>query len=134
MAQIDDLCKQFGDILHGKGKVEKGVCTVTFQRAFNVTILGRKSSTANVEVSFESLDQNGRALNLLEIAVLQEEIPTFVQSLTHQGLIVSALHNHWLFTSPLIMFIHVQSVEPPLDFARKLAYSFRFLSTYPVSK
>lgn len=85
-------------------------------------------------VSFESLDQNGRALNLVEIAVLQEEIPAFMQSVTQQGLIVSALHNHWLYTNPLIMYMHIQSVEPPLDFARKLAYSFRYLSSYPIAK
>lgn len=135
MAQVDNLCKQFGDILKGKSKVDKGVCKVNLNRTFNATVLGKRSTTViPANVSFESLDQNGHALNLVEIAVLQEEVPRFMQSLTQQGLIVSALHNHWLFTNPLIMYIHIQSVEPPLDFARKIAYSFRFLSSYPVVK
>ena len=95
---------------------------------------GRRARQSHrADVSFESLDQNGLALNLVEIAVLQEEIPAFMQSLTQQGLIISALHNHWLYTNPLIMFMHIQSVEPPLNFARKMAHSFRFLSSYPVS-
>ena len=135
MAQIDTICKQFGEILNGKSKLEKGVCKVSLHRAFNVTVQGKPStSVLPADVTFESLDHNGVALNLVEIAVLQEEIPAFMQSLTRQGLIVSALHNHWLYTNPLIMFIHIQSVEPPLDFARKLAYSFKFLSSYPIAK
>lgn len=135
MATIENLCKQFGDMLNGESKVDKGVCTVSLHRAFHATVQGKGSTKVMpANVSFESLDQNGRALNLVEIAVLQEEIPAFMQSLTQQGLIVSALHNHWLYTNPLIMYMHIQSVEPPLDFARKLAYSFRYLSSYPIAK
>ncbi|OSY11537.1 hypothetical protein BTJ44_00594 [Bacillus mycoides] len=74
-----------------------------------------------VGISFESLDQNGNALNLGEIAILQEEIPLFMQSIVQQGIIVSALHNH------------IQSVEPPLSFAKKLANSFSVLSSYPIT-
>ncbi|CCW04851.1 hypothetical protein EBGED10_15690 [Bacillus sp. GeD10] len=86
-----------------------------------------------VGISFESLDQNGNALNFGEIAILQEEIPLFMQSIVQQGIIVSALHNHWLYMKPLIMYIHIQSVEPPLSFAKKLANSFSFLSSYPIT-
>ena len=58
-------------------------------------VQGRQSGSAvPVGVSFESIDQNGIALNLAEIAVLQEEIPSFMYSIVQQGLIVSALHNH----------------------------------------
>lgn len=134
MAQIDAICKQFGEILNGKSALEKGVCKVSLHRAFKATVQGKPCTTVMpANVTFESLDQNGAALNLVEMAVLQEEIPAFMQSLTRQGLIVSALHNHWLYTNPLIMYVHIQSVEPPLDFARKMAYSFRFLSSYPVA-
>ena len=72
-------------------------------------------------------------LNLAEIAVLQEEIPSFMYSIVQQGLIVSALHNHWLFTEPVIMYIHIQSIEPPLYFWKKIAHSFSFLRSYPVA-
>ena len=85
-------------------------------------------------VLFESLDQNGNALNLAEIALLEQEIPAFMQAVVQQGLIVSALHNHWLFTDPTIMYIHIQSVEPPVDFAQKMAYAFTMLSSYPVAE
>ncbi|MDW0117679.1 DUF1259 domain-containing protein [Sporosarcina thermotolerans] len=134
MVQNSSICKQFGDILKGKSKTENGVCRVALHRTFKATVQGKAStSVLPVGVLFESLDHNGNALNLTEMAILQEEIPAFMHSLLNQGLIVSALHNHWLYTSPLIMYIHVQSVEPPLDFARKMEYSFRFLSSPPIS-
>lgn len=41
---------------------------------------------------------SGNALNSTEIAVLQKDIHGFIYCL-----IVSALHNHWLFTEPVIM-------------------------------
>ncbi|QNK90335.1 DUF1259 domain-containing protein [Sporosarcina sp. resist] len=39
-----------------------------------------------------------------------------MHSISRQRLIVSSLHNHWLYMQPTILYIHIQSVEPPLDF------------------
>lgn len=134
MNRITPLCDQFAEILRGKSKVEKEICSVSFHRNITVNVHGRPStSVVPAGVLFESLDEKGVALNLAEIAVLESEIPVFMHSITQQGLIVSALHNHWLYMQPTIMYIHIQSVEPPLDFARKLAYSFTLLSSYPVA-
>ncbi|MEI4802210.1 DUF1259 domain-containing protein [Bacillus sp. NPDC077411] len=128
------LCEQFATILKGKSKINQNSCSVSFHRNFKVLVQGKPSmSVVPVGVGFESLDQNGNALNLGEIAILQEEIPSFMRSITQQGIIVSALHNHWLYMNPLIMYIHVQSVEPPLHFAKKLANSFSVLSSYPIA-
>ncbi len=135
MVEFKDYCMQFAKILRGKSKVDENVCTVSFHRDFKATVQGKPSkSVIPADVLFESLDQNGLALNLAEIAILEQEIPAFMQAVTQQGLIVSALHNHWLFTNPTIMYIHIQSVESPLDFARKLAYAFSLLSSYPVAE
>ena len=121
--------------LGGKSKVDEGVCTVSFHRNFQATVQGKpRKSFIPADVLFESVDQNGNALNLAEIALLEQEIPAFMQAVVQQGLIVSALHNHWLFTNPTIMYIHIQSVEPPVDFAQKMAYAFTLLSSYPVAE
>ncbi|SIT93012.1 DUF1259 domain-containing protein [Edaphobacillus lindanitolerans] len=134
MMMDDQLCRQFGQILNGQGKPEKGGCSVSLHRAFETTVQGKKSTRVMpADVSFESLDPHGHALNLAEVAVLQEEIPAFIQALSQYGLTISAVHNHWIFTKPLIMYVHIQSVEPPLDFARKIAYAFQFLSSAPIS-
>lgn len=135
MAEFNSLCQQFAEALGGKSKVDEGVCTVSFHRNFQATVQGRPSKTVMpAGVLFESVDQNGNALNLAEIALLEQEIPAFMQAVVQQGLIVSALHNHWLFTNPTIMYIHIQSVEPPVDFAQKMAYAFTLLSSYPVAE
>ncbi|MFE6708100.1 DUF1259 domain-containing protein [Bacillus thuringiensis] len=133
MSNFNFISDQFATILKGKCKIHQGGCSVSFHRNFRVLVQGKTSTNVvPVGVSFESLDQNGNALNLGEIAVLQEEIPAFMNSIVQQGIIVSALHNHWLYMNPLIMYVHIQSVEPPLHFARKLANSFLSLNSYPV--
>jgi hypothetical protein len=132
---IMQLGAQFGHILNGKAERKKFGFSVSLQRNLHVLIQGRSSSEVlPVGASFESLDQNGHALNLAEITLLEEEIPSFSKSIIEQGLIVGALHNHWIFTQPTLMYLHIQSVEPPLHFARKLANAFRTLTSYPVQE
>lgn len=128
MQHFHTLCRQFGQILNGEAKVEQGVCSVSIKRNINVSVQGRPSrGIAMKEVMFESLDQHGIALNMAEIAILPEEIPLFTKRLADQGLIISALHNHWIFTKPNLLYIHFQSVEPPLTFARKTAATLSVL-------
>ncbi|MFC3883634.1 DUF1259 domain-containing protein [Bacillus songklensis] len=134
MSNFEVICAQFATILKGKSTINQGSCSVSLHRNFTVFVQGRQSiNVLPVGVLFESLDHSGNALNLAEIALLQEEIPNFMSSIVQQGLIVSALHNHWLFMDPQIMYIHIQSIEPPLSFARKIARSFSYLRSYPVA-
>ncbi|WP_216831494.1 DUF1259 domain-containing protein [Alkalihalobacterium elongatum] len=128
MHNISALCQQFGQILNEKPKINNGVCSVEIERNLNVTIQGRPSrSELHAEISFESLDYEGNALNLGETVILEEEIPAFTNILVRNGITISALHNHWLFTEPNILYIHFQSVEPPLNFARKVAEAIKVL-------
>ncbi|NGP45883.1 DUF1259 domain-containing protein [Bacillaceae bacterium SIJ1] len=76
---------------------------------------------------FESLDAQGQALNLGEIVLLEEEVPAFTSAWVRQGIAISALHNHWLYTKPTILYAHFQSVEPPLQFATKVAAALQVL-------
>ena len=99
MNNFNSICEQFATILKGKSNINQGSCSVSLHRDFKVLVQGRQSSSVvPAEVLFESLDQSGNALCLAEIAILEEEIPRFMYSIIQQGLIVSALHNHWLFT------------------------------------
>ncbi|ASS65767.1 DUF1259 domain-containing protein [Paenibacillus sp. RU4T] len=126
------ICQQFGQILKGEGKFENGVCSVSLKRNFPVMVMGRPSKgflLANV--LFESLDEKGNALNIGEVAILEEEVYAFNRALVQQGIIVSALHNHWIFIQPNLLYIHFQSVEPPLNFAEKVAYAYSTLTSYP---
>lgn len=135
MNDVYVIGNQLAHILNGKCKVKQGVCSVELHRNFTVLVQGRPSqSVVPVGVTFESLDQKGMALNLAEITLLQEEIPSFMNAVVKQGIMVSALHNHWIFTEPALFYLHLQSIEPPLDFARKMAYSFSKLRSYPISE
>ena len=77
--------------------------------------------------SFENLDRKGNALNLGETVLLQEEINPLLTELRKRDIIVTALHNHWLFEEPRAMYMHFESVEPPLQFARKVREAFEVL-------
>jgi Domain of Unknown Function (DUF1259) len=128
MQNFNHLCQQYAQIVNGKADVKNGVCSVEIHRNLRVTIQGRPStSELHAGISFESLDHEGYALNLGEVVLLEEEVPIFVRILVENNLIVSAIHNHWMFTNPTILYVHFQSVEPPLSFAQKAAKAFRSL-------
>ncbi|MGI8316256.1 DUF1259 domain-containing protein [Halobacillus mangrovi] len=128
MNTFQDLCKQYGSILNGTPQFHNGVCSVELDRNLEVTIQGRPSrAELHAEIMFESLDQYGNALNLGETVLLEAEVPYFINILTRNGIIISALHNHWLFTSPTILYLHFQSIEPPLLFAKKVSKAFQSL-------
>ncbi len=130
----DLLCQQFAAILRSSILPSPaGVCTVTRMRNIPATILGRLTRSPlalNALFSFESLDQLGNALNLGETVILQEEINTFITALRIQNITVTALHNHWLFEEPRLMFIHWESIESPLTFATKVALAFNVLQPF----
>ncbi|CAG9611331.1 hypothetical protein BACCIP111899_00503 [Bacillus rhizoplanae] len=128
---ICDLCKEFGKILGGSATVTpEGVCLVQKFRDIKITILGRRTHSPLVNpqfFSFEDVDSKGNALNLGETVLLQEEVNPLLTELRKRDIIVTALHNHWLFEEPRAMYMHFESVEPPLEFARKIRAAFKVL-------
>ena len=133
------------------------LCLVGFNRDLDVEILGIRTRSPLVLpalFSFEPARNNGRnrnsrnnrnneenrndrddredrnnerALNLGEIVLLQEEVNDFITVLRRNNIIVTALHNHWLFEEPRLMYLHFESVDQPLDFARGVAEALRTL-------
>ncbi|MBU5484344.1 DUF1259 domain-containing protein [Clostridium sp. MSJ-11] len=126
-----ETCEEFARILGAEIlSTANGVCTVTFMRDINAEILGRRTRSPLALAalfSFESPDNRGRTLNLGETVILQEEINDFISILRENGILVTALHNHWLFENPRLMYIHFESIDNPLDFARKVAEALRVL-------
>ena len=126
-----NLFRRFASILGAKILESRSdLCVVTFNRNLNVEILGRRTRSPLVLgalFSFESMDSNGRALNLGETVILPEEVNEFMTILRRNRIIVTALHNHWLFEEPRRMYIHFESVDEPLEFARKVAEALRVL-------
>ncbi|KKO54027.1 DUF1259 domain-containing protein [Paenibacillus sp. DMB20] len=125
------LCNQFASILGGEHEIVEGpVCFVSRARRFNATILGRRTTSPLVGAqlfSFESLDTSGRALCLGETAVFQNQANRLIRNLQRNGITVTALHNHWLKENPRLMYIHWESIDEPVAFARKTKESIAFL-------
>lgn len=131
--QPSKLCQQFAKILNATPSVINGVCTATrFRSNLHPIVLGRRAESflfIPQAFSFENVDSEGRALCLGETVILQDEINPFISLLRANGIIVTALHNHWLFEEPRLMFIHFESIDRPLSFARKVREALEVLTT-----
>ncbi len=126
-----ELCQEFADILESTIlESTKELCVVTRVRDIEVEIADRETNSPlvlNALFSFEDMDREGKTLNLGETVILQEEINPFITALRERDIIVTALHNHWLFESRRLFYIHFFSVEEPLVFAEKVAEAFQLL-------
>jgi len=126
------LCDQFSTILGGtEHEITKGpVCFVSRNRKINAAILGRRTTSPLVRYqlfSFESLDKSGRALCLGETALFQNQVNRLLSNLRRNGIKVTAVHNHWLNENPRLMYVHWESIDNPIAFARKVKRSIAFL-------
>jgi hypothetical protein len=113
-------CQRLADIIHGQVITAYPVCVVQRLRDIDATILGRRTRSPLAlpfALSFED-NRKGNTLNLGETVILQEEINRFLTALRKRGIIVTALHNHWLFDSPRLMYIHWENVGDPFEFAK----------------
>ncbi|MGS5011834.1 DUF1259 domain-containing protein [Bacillus thuringiensis] len=129
---FENLCQRFFDILGGTDhSIDPGpVCTVTRTRIFDEIVLGRKSNSPLVNYqffSFESLDESGNALCLGETEAFEHQVEQVLSNLRDRGIIVSGMHNHWIDEYPRLLYIHWESIDDPISFARKSRESIDFL-------
>jgi len=113
-------CQRLANIIGGDVITASPVCVVQRLRDINATILGRRTRSPLAlpfALSFED-NRNGRTLNLGESVVLEREINPFMTALRRRGITVTAVHNHWLFDEPRLMYMHWEKVGDPFEFAR----------------
>jgi hypothetical protein len=117
---MSTTCQQLANIIGGEVITSTPVCVVQRLRNINATILGRRTRSPLAlpfALSFEN-NRNGRTLNLGETVILESEINRFLTALRRRGIIVTAIHNHWLFDEPRLMYMHWENVGDPFQFAR----------------
>lgn len=123
-SQPGRLCQEFARILGATPSVINGVCTATRSRTnIRPTVLGRRAESfmfVPQAFLFENLDRDGRALCFGETVILQDEINPFISILRENRILVTAVHNHWLFDDPRLMYIHFETIANPLEFARNV--------------
>lgn len=133
MSNSHSLCKEFAKILGAEIITStKQVCVVGFMRDIRARILDRRTHSplalsALFSFDIDSMDDMGNTLNLGETVILENEINDFITALRREGILVTALHNHWLFDKPRLMYIHFESIDKPLDFAKKVAKALHVL-------
>nr|WP_051529951.1 DUF1259 domain-containing protein [Anoxybacillus tepidamans] len=113
-------CQQLADIIGGMVITSSPACVVQRLRDINATILGRPTHSPLAlpfALSFEN-NRGGQTLNLGETVILQKEINPFLSALRERGITVTAIHNHWLFDEPRLMYMHWENVGDPFEFAR----------------
>ncbi|MEN6388795.1 MAG: DUF1259 domain-containing protein [Syntrophomonas sp.] len=121
-------CEKFAEILKAEVSDNPGVCFVTRMRDdLKVEVLGRITNSPTVLLmafSFEDVDNNGRALCLGEFVFRQTEVRPFLNALlSNHEIRVTALHNHWLFDNPRLIYIHWEAIMEPLTFAKISAHA-----------
>ena len=121
MADITGLCNRFADILGGKIlRREYDSCQIGIDRDdIHPTLLGVPISPGHMFMI--KLVAGEKALVHGEMVLLENEVPGVVHSLLEHDIIVSSEHTHWLFDRPRLMYIHLQAIMNPLEFAQKVA-------------
>lgn len=122
MDQYESTCNQLATTLGGKGMMEGSVCMVSVDRKdIQATIANQPFHSISRMFHFEKPDASGNALITGEMVPLENEVHKIVSALSREGLIVSALHSHWLFDNPKLMYIHLEALMNPLTFANIIA-------------
>ncbi|MET1180846.1 DUF1259 domain-containing protein [Peribacillus simplex] len=126
MASNDELiCQKFARIIGGQEGFAGGKCVTTINRnEIKAKILGKRFRVTS-SFSFESRDKTGQALCLGRVALLQSEVENFVALILKQGIIVSSIHNEWLFDYPNLIYVNIEAVDDPLVFAKKVRKALR---------
>ncbi|MEE6450844.1 DUF1259 domain-containing protein [Gottfriedia acidiceleris] len=110
-------CQRLADMIGGEVVQATPVCVIMRLRDINATILGRRTRSPLALPFMLSFEDNG--LNLGESVVRQKEINPLMTALRKRGIIVTAVHNHWLFDKPRLMYMHWENVNlDPDEFTR----------------
>ncbi|PGS48823.1 DUF1259 domain-containing protein [Bacillus sp. AFS041924] len=110
-------CQKLADMIGGVVVQATPVCVIMRLRDIDATILGRRTRSPLALPFMLSFEDNG--LNLGESVVRQKEINPLMSALRKRGITVTAVHNHWLFDKPRLMYMHWENVTlDPVEFTR----------------
>lgn len=99
----------------------KGVGTAMGTAAIDARIGNKPLTSLHHMFNFEPADENGNSLITGEMVLLENEVYPISNEITNAGIIVGAIHNHWLFDEPKLIYIHVEAVMNPATFANKVS-------------
>lgn len=122
MAFTQTQCDALARTLRGKGKMDGNVCSVTIDRKDMEATIGRRPfHSLHHMFDFEPADEKGNSLITGEMVLTEREVPRLTREISNNGIIVSAIHSHWLFDNPNLKYIHIQTIMDPVTFANTMA-------------
>jgi hypothetical protein len=105
------------------GDFKEGVLKVNIPRSdVRVTIGGRLAPTPfgfGGWIAFTKGD-GGHDVMMGDLVLTEDEVNPVMSAVLANGLDVTALHNHFLWDSPRMYFMHVHGMGPVADIARKI--------------
>lgn len=95
--------------LQGKMNEKEGVFKVSFPRKdINATIAGVKATPAMGLTAWAAFTQaGGHTVVMGDMVLLEEQVNPVMSVALENGLEVTALHNHFFWDSPKVMFMHI---------------------------
>jgi len=93
-----------------KGKLndKEGVFKVSVPRAdLKVTVAGVHMTPPMGLTSWAAFNKDGETLVMGDMVLLEDQVNPVMSVALDQGLEVTALHNHFLWDSPKVMFMHI---------------------------
>ena len=109
-----------GKELGMSGQMQEGAYIVRFPRSdLKVTISGEPVPTALGFGSWTAWKETGMGTMVMgDIVLVEKEVNPFISTLAEANINVTALHNHFFFENPRIMFMHIGGVGDAAAMAR----------------
>jgi Domain of Unknown Function (DUF1259) len=108
-------CKDSADKISSKAEAHQSnnVCGIELSRDSPTLTLSGKKINDQVSMEFPyqpaSASSGSQVLMLAEFTLLQSEVDQVSQYLQEHHWTVTAIHNHWFFESPRLIFLHAQT-------------------------
>ncbi len=109
-------------ILGAKGQLQEGAWVVRFPRSdLKVAIAGEPMPTALGFGGWAAFKDMGKHTMVMgDLVLLEKEVNPVISALEENGLQVTALHNHFFYEEPRIMFMHIGGMGDMTSLAKGL--------------
>lgn len=74
------------------------------------------------------------AVLMSDTVLLQEEVNPLISSVQVNGLELTAIHNHFLYEEPRIMYMHVHGMGSPIDLITRYAAAIKETKLFPANQ
>ncbi|MBI4964476.1 MAG: DUF1259 domain-containing protein [Desulfomonile tiedjei] len=130
-ADLGDVAK----ILGFPGQMDEGAFVVRFARSdIKVTIDGEQMPTALGFGSWTAWKDMGKDTMVMgDLVLLEKEVNPVISALGEANVQVTALHDHFFYDQPRIMFMHIGGMGDPVKMAQGIRSALDKTATPPPS-